>query len=85
MDLATTLSLHDRISAQTAAVVAGAAARHPPAASLGRDLRQRLPEVFAAIDAQVIRAIQQGAGQVSMLFDPAANAHHAKSTSAVTP
>lgn len=36
--------------------------------ALGRDLRQRLPEVFAAIDAQVIRAIQQGAGQVSLLF-----------------
>jgi hypothetical protein len=77
--------------------------------ALGRDLRQRLPEVFAAIDAQVINAIQQGAGQVSLLFslavqrvvhrdpsalelriltllfDPAASARHAKTTSAATP
>lgn len=36
--------------------------------ALGRDLRQRLPEVFAAIDAQVISAIQQGAAQVSLMF-----------------
>lgn len=36
--------------------------------ALGRDLRQRLPEVFAAIDAQVVSAIQAGAAQVSLLF-----------------
>lgn len=76
--------------------------------SLGRDLRQRLPEVFAAIDAHVICAIQQGTDQVSLLFtlavqqvvhrdpsglelriltllfDPAASARHAKTTSAAT-
>lgn len=36
--------------------------------ALGRDLRQRLPEVFAAIDAQVIGAMQAGASQVTQLF-----------------
>lgn len=36
--------------------------------ALGADLRKRLPEVFAVIDAQMQRAITAGAAQVSLLF-----------------
>jgi hypothetical protein len=36
--------------------------------ALGADLRKRLPEVFAVIDAQMQRAIAAGAAQVSLLF-----------------
>lgn len=36
--------------------------------ALGADLRKRLPEVFAVIDAQMQRAIPAGAAQVSLLF-----------------
>jgi hypothetical protein len=36
--------------------------------ALGADLRKRLPEVFAVIDAQLQQAITAGAAQVSLLF-----------------
>ena len=36
--------------------------------ALGRDLRQRLPEVFKIIDQQIIPAMQRGASAVAMTF-----------------
>jgi DNA-directed RNA polymerase specialized sigma24 family protein len=39
--------------------------------ALGRDLRRRLPEVFALIDAQIAVAFQIGSSQVALLFSTA--------------
>lgn len=37
-------------------------------AAVGRDLRQRLPEVFELIDAEVVPAIDRGRSYVMLLF-----------------
>lgn len=36
--------------------------------AMGRDLRQRLPEVFAVIDHQILPAMQAGSRSVALLF-----------------
>lgn len=36
--------------------------------ALGRDLRQRLPEVFELIDAEILQTLQLGARHVTMAF-----------------